>query len=473
MFKKLLPLYLLGLVVISLAFVYGCGNATGGGGGGGGGGGVVTNYTITGNLPQMAEIDTSSIKAFSLSTVTSICAIGADGGTYTATVSSDGTFSLGLVKGVPYVLGFYSGTNGTTLEGYLYVPTLGWNSLPITYPTGESVDLGTLTVESGSPLVTCEIDSTVLAAFMGMTDDVADFYGAIDGAMVNYLNIDVNKDGIPDYQQDKSCYLRIFEAGGPDPNSTIATGEIEAMLGDGNYNDDYVPCPISYQFALCGGNTQTDKTHATLLAPSDLNDSKSPPNTYRTMNASIEANGYYWWIFFRSPSSELNTGPNTPPSGTYVVTIESTTPQTYVFDNCSFDGAYTLGSDENIVYPVLNLVTSDATGTTEITAVNYKWQKSTAGGGHTDASEEERKAAVGNYSFGSVVSDQSPHIQFYDYSWESYPGNSYYYLDRDGTSLDLSAYNIKLYEVGHIKVGYTSQANVQVQFRFGWDHTND
>ena len=36
-FKKLLPWYLLALVVLSLAFIYGCGNATGGGGGGGGG----------------------------------------------------------------------------------------------------------------------------------------------------------------------------------------------------------------------------------------------------------------------------------------------------------------------------------------------------------------------------------------------------------------------------------------------------
>lgn len=48
MFKKLLPFYLLGLVVISLAFIYGCGSATSGGGGGGGGGTTHGTYSYAG-----------------------------------------------------------------------------------------------------------------------------------------------------------------------------------------------------------------------------------------------------------------------------------------------------------------------------------------------------------------------------------------------------------------------------------------
>ena len=40
MFKKLLPWYLFALVVLSLAFIYGCGSAPTSGGGGGGGGGI-------------------------------------------------------------------------------------------------------------------------------------------------------------------------------------------------------------------------------------------------------------------------------------------------------------------------------------------------------------------------------------------------------------------------------------------------
>ena len=44
MFKKLLPLYLLGLVVLSLAFIYGCGSAPTSGGGGGGGISGATYY---------------------------------------------------------------------------------------------------------------------------------------------------------------------------------------------------------------------------------------------------------------------------------------------------------------------------------------------------------------------------------------------------------------------------------------------
>jgi len=460
MFKKLLPWYLLALVVLSLAFIYGCGNATGGGGGGGGGGSS-TNYTISGNCPQAQITEYSNPHILvTQKHITRIVAIGSNGNTYSTTPGSDGSFSLGLVKGVPYVLGFYSGTNGTTLEGYLTVPSLGWQSLPIFDPSGSSADLGTLTVEAGTLEVIPSITAAALEALMQMTSE-ASFYGAIDDAMLNYLNIDVNKDGIPDYQQNKSLYLRLFEMGGPGPDE-ITSGEIPAMLGANNYNDSYVPCPIGYQFALAGGNAQTDKTHATLLAPlPDLSDGTS---SYNTLNASVEITGDWWWIFFRSPNDNLNTGPNTPPSGTYVATIESTSPQTYVFDNCSFSGAYTLGSTDNIVYPVLNLETAEGSISTEITTVNYKWMKS-SGGFAVAATPQEVNAAVGNYSIGSLVSDISPHIQFFGYSWDSLYG--YYYLDRDNTSLDLTAYHIPLSAIGHIKVAYTSAANVQAQFRYG------
>jgi uncharacterized protein (DUF2141 family) len=59
MFKKLLPWYLLALVVLSFAFIYGCGsNPTGGGGGGGGGGGVVTHtLTVTVTPPTVGTVE--------------------------------------------------------------------------------------------------------------------------------------------------------------------------------------------------------------------------------------------------------------------------------------------------------------------------------------------------------------------------------------------------------------------------------
>jgi len=56
--KRFLPLYLVVLIVLSLAFIYGCGsNATGGGGGGGGGGTIL--YTLTRSVTT--EVPTTEV----------------------------------------------------------------------------------------------------------------------------------------------------------------------------------------------------------------------------------------------------------------------------------------------------------------------------------------------------------------------------------------------------------------------------
>ena len=458
MFKKLLPWYLLGLVVLSLAFVYGCGNATGGGGGGGGGG-VATNYTITGNIPQMNTI-------LSLPTTeTKVIAIGANCETFTATVSSDGSFSLNLIKGVPYVLGFY---DGVTLEGYVCVPSVGWNSLPIIDPTGEAIDLGTLTLEAGSLIVTCEINTLALAKSLMNLDSLtgATFYGSIDGMMKNLLNIDVNKNGEPDYLEDNiGIYLTLNQWGGP---GGMATGEIEEMLT--GYNDSYVPSPACYAYWLTSKSSLNVGTVVSLEAPTTLTGWTPPGNTFTTMTAEVQSmSGDFCRYAHFNGYNETATSPTTPPTGTYTAEVGG---DKYTFDNCDFSGAFIVGSSEGIIYPVFNLETWEVAGKGVcIKKVHYKWMKVDSGN-PVLADPDEVKAVVGNYSSGTAIAGQSPNIGFQ--AFQGVPTTcpeSYIYYDRDGTSLDVSSYHIKLSDVNWIQGQYMTSTNIQIDFRFGWDHT--
>jgi len=469
MFKKLLPWYLLGLVVISLAFIYGCGSATSGGGGGGGG--SSTNYTITGKCSS-ASMTTDS---FSISTapkhITRIVAIGSDGTTYSTTPESDGSFSLGIVKGVPYVLGFY---DGTTLEGYLKVSSLGWDSLPIFNPSGSSINLGTLDANASTLVISSEINASDLSSFMQMSSTVADYYGAIDDAMVNMLNIDVNKNGIPDFDESAGgLYLTVAENGGP--GKGITTGEIPKMLV--GYNDTYVPRPYSYQYWLTSISLLISGEVVTLEAPALLTNAPPSSTTFNTMTKIVESSPGDYCRYAHFGNEDQNAVlPTTPPPGTYVATVGTLE---YTFDNCSFSGAHTVGPNDNIIYPVFHLNTEESGGETYISSVDYKWMKVVGGLAVEVTDHEEVKVAVGNYSNGTAIAGQSPNIQF---SGGTSCPESYIYFDRDALvagegTLDLGVATIngekippiKLSDVSYIRGQYVTSTNIQIDFYFGWD----
>jgi len=167
MFKKLLPWYLLALVTLSLAFVYGCGNTTGGGGGGGGGASMVT---LTG---KFAAGTSTSSSGFHISTtqIKKVVIFNCNAGYWTTSVEA-GVFTIEAEAGRPVGI-IFAGDNGITTEnGFIGYMTLGRgiNSLPLNLFDGTAIDLTTIECNGGvatseNDLIEDKITDTTISTF--------------------------------------------------------------------------------------------------------------------------------------------------------------------------------------------------------------------------------------------------------------------------------------------------------------------
>ena len=241
-------LLLFGASIIS----HGCGSS--------GGSGSTTDYTIQGKLSSLTA---SGVNAFANSTVTHIVAIGSSGEKYLASLASDGTFSVALNRGVSYAFGFYNKTGSTiTLLGYLQQTEVSWESLPLMNPADASTDLGTVEIHSASLEAIPSINLTSLISKMNIVDNAtAVYYGEIDGPMTVFTNIDVDGNGVFDFQEGKSYLFQTYV------NVNNGTGQI-ANMQNGLYNESYYPTPESYTVVLtCQGDSQTVGTAVTFHFP--------------------------------------------------------------------------------------------------------------------------------------------------------------------------------------------------------------
>jgi hypothetical protein len=253
----------------------------------------------------------------------------------------------------------------------------------------------------------------------------------------------------------------------------MATGEIEAMLT--GFNDTYAPCPVSYAYWI----TTRDKhlavgTVISLEAPEMLNGS------FQTMTKEVDSSpGNYCKYAHFNGNDQSVSSPATPPPGTYEARVGG---DTYTFDNCDFSGAYSVGTTEGIVYPIFHLDTYEVDGVTYISTVEYIWRV-VEGVTPRDATVDEVKAVVGNYTNGTAIAGQSPNIGFQEIqgTLETTCPESYIYFERDfvgaeGT-LDLTTAlinghtfpPIKLEDVSWIQAQYMTSTNIQIDFRLGWN----
>ena len=177
------------LLLVSGIYIIGCGSNSSGGG-------SSSDYGISGKL--------TSLTASAL-TITHVIAVGSNGEKHLATLDSSGNFSVTVTKGVPYAVGFYNKTGSTiTLLGYLKQDDVSWDSLPLMNPSGSSLDLGSVEVNSASTEATTSVNLTSLISQMNMVDQTnASYYGSIDDAMIVFTNMDVDGNGEFDMNEGK------------------------------------------------------------------------------------------------------------------------------------------------------------------------------------------------------------------------------------------------------------------------------
>ncbi|KAF0133696.1 MAG: hypothetical protein FD145_1155 [Candidatus Saganbacteria bacterium] len=442
--KKIIPVVVLICVFLLGLIIYGCGkiannaastSTTSG------------NYTVSG---KVGTITTSGLNASANNTVTHIVAIGADNNKTLITPESNGTFSLQLSSGQPYVFGFFNKTGSTiTLLGYLKKSDYDWDSLPIISPTGSSTNLGTVEINTTSAEAIPSINITSLIAEMNMTAATADLYGKIDDSLAALTNLDLDGNGEFDFNENKNylfqTFIGMYDSGNP------ATGEVDSMI-DG-YNDTYIPRPSFYQIYFSGlgsGDTRTAGTSATLTTPSAIGGA-----TTQTAAIGATSDGNGWTLFFTSVST-----PEIAPSGTYTVRIGTTT---YTINNFKASDVVAIGSNNNIVFPVFHLVTNSAG---KITTVQYKWKK-LVNGVVAAADAAEVRASI-NYNANATNSfTQNPFISFFADANTLHPvsgSNGLVTLDIDKTEVDVSGLNKARTDIHHIQAGYELTSKVICKF---------
>ena len=439
--KRLIGL-VIGFLFLGL-FLYGCGSSTSTDSGGSTG-----DYTLSGSV---GTITAGGLSVMATDSVTHIVAIGADNTKTSSTPKADGTFSLSLNSGQPYVLGFFNKSDSTiTLLGYLKNSDYDWDSLPIIDPADFATDLGTVEIDTVSVEATPAINITSLISEMNMDVDTATLYGEVDDSLAALTNLDLDGNGEFDFDESKNylfqTYIGMFDVDAP------ATGEVDSML-DG-YNDTYTPIPSFYQiyFSCMGsGDVRSLGTSATLTPPSAIGGS-STQTTTTGANTSTED---HWTLFFPSVQT-----PEVAPSGTYTVAMGSTT---YTINNFKASDVMAMGSDNNIVYPVFNLVTDEAG---KIAPLNYTWKKLVNGSVAT-AEAAEVQASINYATTDTSFLTMNPFISFFSDAntlHRAADDTAFYYLEITDSSADVSALDISRADIHHIQAGYELTSKVICKF---------
>ncbi|MBU0501984.1 MAG: hypothetical protein KJ811_01910, partial [Candidatus Margulisbacteria bacterium] len=191
---------LLGLLVV-LVISFGCGTNTSTDT-------SETNYTISG---KVGAVSSFGLQALAATDVTHIVAISSSNNKYLATPAADGTFSLGVVAGDSYAVGFYNVSGSTiTLLGYLRQNEVDWDSLPLMDAADSATDLGTIEVDTASVEAIPSINLTNLLSETNMTTATANLYGSIDDTMAMFTNVDIDGNGVFDFQETKGFMLNII-----------------------------------------------------------------------------------------------------------------------------------------------------------------------------------------------------------------------------------------------------------------------
>jgi hypothetical protein len=447
--------------ICSLVVLYGCGQKQNGGGG------STTNYTISGKL---VGVSAGAVRATDVLPVTHIVAIGATGARYLADYSSaEGTFSLGVNKGCPYVVGFYNRSGGQiTLLGYLKQDQLGWDSLPIIEPTVDATDLGTVEVFPASLEATPSVNLNSLISQMNMDLDVAQYYGQIDDPLSVLTNLDVDGNGEFDFTESVGYLFEAKIGMGPGPGP--ATGQIGNML-NGSYNHGFRPKPQCFVLlfaAARGASVPPGGSTATLNFPCLVYNGSSQ---FQSSTASVEGmSGGGWTAAFDGDSvpSVLITSPEVLPSGTYTIQVSGgwNSGRPYTFMNVQGTQVVKVGATDKIIFPALNLVTSPAG---YITTVNYKWLM-LENGAVRDATLAELKAVIADTQAGeNALVETSPAVGFMT-GPNTLGGMKKMPLTGSSGSVDVSEFNVKATQadLNHIAVGYNLTSRVICDFRFTW-----
>jgi len=439
--------------LLGLTLVISCG------GGSGGGGGDTTNYTISG---KVGTVSARGGRALSDLSVTNIVAIASTNHKYSATLDSDGNFTIKVKSGYPYAVGFYNQTGTTiTLLGYLRQDQVDWHSLPLMDPATTTTNLGTIEIDTTSIEAIPSIGLNDLLSNVNMDLATANLYGEIDGMMTQFTNVDVDGNGVFDFLESKAFMLDVIVQIGK--SNGLTSGEL-ALMQDQWY-ENYYAIPNSYQFFFYAteGSGGSDKpaagTPATLRFPQMVYDMVG---NGKTAIAGFTAIGYGWSVstFEGSSVNSSYVTPEVVPSGSY--TYEVSGRANYTFHNIQGSAAVAVGLTENVIYPVMKLTTSEAG---KLATVYYKWMIR-VGTTTREATLAEIRALIADSDLSEDCFVQtSPTISVETNDGVYHPPIKLARNEGEST-IDLSSWNVSVSDITKIVVGYCLSTNLDCRYYF-------
>jgi hypothetical protein len=124
-----------------------------------------------------------------------------------AAVGDDGSFTLGVAVGHPYVLVF---VDATAVGADMVVAVLRAGTLDTVSPQiAAHLQLGEVMIDPATQTASAGISYDELLAGLGMSPAAAEFLGSIDDLSLRYANPDIDGDGVLDMQQDRRYALDI------------------------------------------------------------------------------------------------------------------------------------------------------------------------------------------------------------------------------------------------------------------------
>jgi hypothetical protein len=400
-----LPVMALGLALNALA---GCG-----GSGGGGGGSSASSIKITGSLGSGITLASNESRlermlrwflpgrAYATGpTIDNVVSVDT-AGNFILAIKSGSAFSLSLPQGNYYLIAFLSGT--TVVATYVAdttVGTTGWTALPVSTASGD-VDLGTVAINGA--VATGTTSATAISTSLGLAPGLSSVLGVWDAAMQRLTNIDVDGDGIFDFQQGRRYDFTLhYEF---NPGDTFA-----AIQGTAGTVSHASYAGYGYWFNATPAGS-VNWACSTLTAPMQITSMGSPQDPSNSTCGNVQSNTQCFNNAFGGSGMSVNfycgggssvgnlaTAPATPPPGTYVVNADAT--HVYTFKNVSSQAIDTANL-YNIYVPSAQLTMSGG----QVTSLAVSWWKhDPTTGSWIQPTTKELAAIIGSvtYEFGAA-----------------------------------------------------------------------
>jgi len=327
---------------------------------------------------RFASLFLKSAQAGASTAVDTILAASPNGIYYA--VLDGSTFSLAVPRGATYVVAFYK---GMTLKGILTLDTTtDLNSIPALVGSSD-FNLGTVSLDSGTGVVTATISQADAFAALGLDAALAGSIGRYDDEIQVKTSVDVDGNGTADYLEGREITLGI--------SYMFPAGESFSALNNWSDHTGITFVGYGYNFHLFPDRPALTWDDAILTSPQDINGGNDEAQCYN------DNSGERGLDFYCGGSA---TTPMPPPKGTYIVNVGT---QNFTFNNVD---SIAIDSSMNEVFaPKVRLTFNSG----KVTKIEWQFYKKITGS-WSAATDAEVQAIMDHVSFGILDAGQNQQV---------------------------------------------------------------